>query len=446
MAAPPEESPGTAAWTRAELAVGKRQKRVLQHHSNAALWTGQIQYVYQASPEEAPLASTLLVMLGVEPGSNLTNDALDAVVLWFRTNSVPDVPATAGAARVFVTRTVEKLSDMSDSEIEQLSTVADAEEKAETVRRQAAYQVELANIKKDAQAHTGDARSTAEEKKSERMKRQKENCLKQGVAIFEWPAHFRLSDDALHKMLEKKPDGYYEAPSCTVLVPSWADLKKLGIYASPPAGYDEEHTLLLAALRTLYVALCQPAPKMVTPSKHDENVVSLCAKDWNETTKVYEDKPWYPMLDYRAMVRLVELATPIAYLRDKQRRVAHCADFFNEVVRKLNANSKETGTAVLMDFEFERSQCVRALLDDLQRQSHGAPGTSGMSTYPGKRKASEYETQTKVAKRPHPEGVCKFWAGTGRCKYSADDCTAGTNPHPEDAKGKFPGAENWGRK
>ena len=105
-------------------------------------------------------------------------------------------------------------------------------------------------------------------------------------------------------------------------------------------------------------------------------------------------------------------------------RVAHCADFFNEVVRKLNANSKETGTAVLMDFEFERSQCVRALLDDLQRQSHGAPGTSGVSTYPGKRKASEYETQTKVAKRPHPEGVCKFWAGTGRCKYSADDCTA----------------------
>ena len=60
MAAPAEESPGTIGWAKAQVAVGKRQKRVLQHHSNGALWTGQLQYVYQSVPEEAPLASALL--------------------------------------------------------------------------------------------------------------------------------------------------------------------------------------------------------------------------------------------------------------------------------------------------------------------------------------------------------------------------------------------------
>ena len=149
----------------------------------------------------------------------------------------------------------------------------------------------------------------------------------QGVSFYEWSAHQRLSDEALNKCLEKKPNGYYEAPNCTVQLPSYVELVKAGIYAPAPPGYDEDHTFLLAALRSLYIVLCQPAPKSVAVhARYDANVISLPVKVWSEIVKDYETIEWYPIMDYKAMVHLLEPAVPIAYVRDKARRKQYCQD------------------------------------------------------------------------------------------------------------------------
>ena len=74
---------------------------------------------------------------------------------------------------------------------------------------------------------------------------------------------------------------------------------------------------MLATLRSLYIVLCQPAPKTVlVHPQFNSNVISLPVKVWSETEKDYKTIEWYPILDYTVMVRLLELAVPIAYVRD----------------------------------------------------------------------------------------------------------------------------------
>jgi len=439
-----EKSPGEVGWAHASVSVAKRQVRVLQHGSNEALWKAQLRYVYAAyTGGGSPLCSEVMQMMGVEPGATLNQAGRDAVVAWFRTASVPDVPSEAAASRGFVMRTIDKLNELVESEIESLQTSADAAERAEVTRRELAVRAELEAAKPperppgQAPAVTG-----AEEKKAARLNQAKENCKVQGVSFYEWYSYQRLSDEALNKGLEKKPNGYYEAPNCTVQLPSYAELTKAGIYAPAPPGFDEAHTFLLAALRSLYIVLCQPAPKCVTVHpRHDANVISLPVKVWSESEKDYETIEWYPIMDYKAMVHLIELAVPIAYVRDKARRSQYCQDMYHEVVRSLNANSTHTGTAVIFSHELQTAQWRRALIDDLQRQGSSTQVQTSVGAPAFKRQKGE--SSSAAAKREHPVGVCKWWAGTGACKFSAAECTGGDNPHPEEHKGKFPGAQNW---
>ena len=232
-----EESPGTKAWGSALVYVSKLQRRKMTLGRSNTTWEAMTKYVWAAVGQEHPLCSGLLAHLSVGEHTTINAALKDTVVAWMRTNSVPGVPDAAEAARGWINRMLEVLKELSDAEEDEVSERAKSEELQLLNEKQmkVARDIEDAREAREARAPLTTNSSAAPVQKQQqdalkhaRIQKAKANCLKQGIQIYRWPSYFRLKDEGFHKIMSFAPDGMRDANTCSILLPSWDELVKIG--------------------------------------------------------------------------------------------------------------------------------------------------------------------------------------------------------------------------
>jgi len=233
---PPSESPQTLAWEAARKYVSKQQTRKMQLGLSAALWKSLTKWVWVAMGLDHPLASDVLIFFGVGPSGEVSDKTKDAVRAWAVSMKVPDFPEGEDVARALVGRMVETLRVHAAAEEAEVTARSNMEEKTIITTAQTAVERalldEAKNLTGPLEARQGvgatDAKATLEAKKHARVQLAKELTLTQGVHVYKMPPYYRLKDEGFHKISSFSPDGLRKMPSCSIVMPSYEDLAKIG--------------------------------------------------------------------------------------------------------------------------------------------------------------------------------------------------------------------------
>ena len=166
----------------------------------------------------------------------MSDTTKDAVRAWAGSNKVPDFPEGEDAARALVGRMVDALRGYAAAEEAEVTARSTMEEKAIITTAQTAVERalldEAKNITGPLEGRQGvgaaDAKATLEAKKHARVQLAKEFTLKQGVHVYKMPPYYRLKDEGFHKILSFSPDGLRKMHSCSIVMPPYDDLVKIG--------------------------------------------------------------------------------------------------------------------------------------------------------------------------------------------------------------------------
>jgi len=469
----PIESPQTLAWEAAKKYVSKQQARKMQLGLSGALWNGLTKWVWGKMGQDYPLASDVLIFFGVGPSGTVSEATKDGVRTWAAGNKVPDFPESEDVARALVGKMVTALRLYAAAEEAEVTVRSATEEQALVTATQAAVEKALLDEAKNMAPLDGrqsggssDAKATLEAKKHARVQLAKEFTLKQGVHVYKMPPYYRLKDEAFHKILAFSPDGLRKMLSCSIVMPSYDELVKIGtrqartreilwwarcvesecvlsvagLHSALPAGYDTDVTMLCAILRTTYIALCKPSPEVCEIDViHDAACISLTHtyEEKEENAVVAKNIECYPFFDYKVLCYLLDLAQSLKQVHDDTARMGYCRSFYDEFCNLLVNNSKQTINAVIGESDFYNIEPLKQARVTVSRQGKRKAPDGGASNTKGKGKGDG--KSKKVEERLHPKGECKYWCSFGNCT-NGDKCEL---KHVAESAGKYPGAHKY---